>query len=235
MLEAKNIHKYYLSGKDRIHVLKDVSLSIAPGEITAILGPSGAGKSTLLHILGGLDRPTSGEVVFERKRLGDLAESELSFIRNSKIGFVFQFYHLLPEFSVLENVMMPALIGRQPPVTSRQSREKALEILEVVGLKNRIAHLPSQLSGGEQQRVAIARALINEPKLLLCDEPTGNLDSENGRQICQLLKNLNQEKGMTIAMVTHNLDVAGLAFKVYNIHDGRLQAGPLGAGREGLK
>lgn len=227
MLEAKKINKYYTNGKERLHVLKDVGLKISSGEIVSILGPSGAGKSTLLHILGGLDMPQSGEILFEGRVLKDLSESELSVVRNEAIGFVFQFYHLLPEFTVLENVMMPAIISQtahsHKAAGRRELSKTALGLLEELGLLQRIKHLPAQLSGGEQQRVAIARALMNSPKLLLCDEPTGNLDSENGRQICQLLKKLNQEKKMTIVLVTHNLDVAGLALKVYNINDGQLQ------------
>lgn len=221
-LEARNINKYYTNGKEGLHVLKDVSLKITRGEIISVLGPSGAGKSTLLHILGGLDTPASGEILFEGKAFKNLSESELSSVRNEAVGFVFQFYHLMPEFTVLENVMMPALIGRRSPVSGRRSQEKALELLREVGLSHRIKHFPGQLSGGEQQRVAIARALMNMPKLLLCDEPTGNLDSENGRQICQLLKKLNLERKMTIVLVTHNLEVAGFGFKVYNMVDGKL-------------
>lgn len=221
MIEAKNIHKYYTNGKERLHVLKDVSLKITRGEIISVLGPSGAGKSTLLHILGGLDTPTSGEILFEGKALKNLSESELSSVRNEAVGFVFQFYHLMPEFTVLENVMMPALIS--PLAYGRRELSKtAMGLLEDLGLKNRIKYFPGQLSGGEQQRVAIARALMNMPKLLLCDEPTGNLDSENGKQICQLLKKLNQERKMTIVLVTHNLEVAGFGFKVYNMVDGKL-------------
>lgn len=220
MLEASDIHKYYSNGKEGLHVLKGVSLKVMEGEIVAIVGPSGAGKSTLLHILGGLDKPTKGEVLFEGKSLRQALDKELSCIRNEQIGFVFQFYHLMAEFNALENVLLPALIGkgRKP-----QDRCKmAADLLEAAGLGKRAGHLPSELSGGEQQRVAIARALINEPKLLLCDEPTGNLDSENGKQICQLLKSLNKEKKMTMVMVTHNLDVAHMASKVYNLIDGKL-------------
>ena len=225
ILEAKNINKYYSVGKNRLHVLKDVSLGIKGSETVAIVGPSGAGKSTLLHILGGLDNPTGGEVMLDGRSLRGLAESGLSVIRNSIVGFVFQFYHLLPEFNVLENVMMPVLIkgGKERSQRLRSQRQEALGLLEELGLTARSGHLPAQLSGGEQQRVAIARALINEPRLLLCDEPTGNLDSENGRQICQLLLRVNREKGMAIVIVTHNLDVAKLMSKVYNIIDGRLQ------------
>lgn len=223
MIEARDIHKYYINGKEKLHVLKGVTLKISPGEIVAIVGPSGAGKSTLLHILGGLDKPAKGEVFFEEKSLKHLSDAQVSGIRNKAIGFVFQFYHLLPEFNVLENVMLPALISRAPSLSPSAAKAHAEELLGEVGLKNRINHVPAQLSGGEQQRVALARALINEPKLLLCDEPTGNLDSETGKQICHLLKGLNQEKHMTLVIVTHNLEVAGLASKVYTIIDGRLQ------------
>ncbi|OGX26954.1 MAG: hypothetical protein A3J51_06135 [Omnitrophica WOR_2 bacterium RIFCSPHIGHO2_02_FULL_45_21] len=223
LLEARNINKYYTNGKQGLHVLKDVSLKIDIGEIISVLGPSGAGKSTLLHILGGLDTPTSGEVLFEGKAFKNLSESELSSVRNEAVGFVFQFYHLMPEFTILENVMMPALIGLRPPASGLRPEEKALELLKEVGLSHRTRHFPGQLSGGEQQRVAIARALMNMPKLLLCDEPTGNLDSENGKQICQLLKKLNQERKMTIVLVTHNLEVAGFGFKVYNMADGSIR------------
>ncbi len=221
MLEAGDIHKYYSNGKERLHVLKGVSLKVSEADIVAIVGPSGAGKSTLLHILGGLDKPTKGEVLFEGKPFTQVSDKGLSAIRNEQIGFVFQFYHLMPEFNALENVLLPALISRRHKIEDK--RQKAAGLLASVGLGRRITHLPSELSGGEQQRVAIARALMNEPKLLLCDEPTGNLDSENGKQICQLLKSLNKEKKMTMVMVTHNIDVAGMASKVYNIKDGKLE------------
>lgn len=223
LLEARNVNKYYTNGKERLHVLKDVRLKIVRGEVISVLGPSGAGKSTLLHILGGLDTPTSGEILFEGKAFKNLSQSELSRVRNEAVGFVFQFYHLMPEFTVLENVMMPALIGLRPQASGPRPQEKALGLLKEVGLSHRIRYFPGQLSGGEQQRVAIARALMNMPKLLLCDEPTGNLDSENGKQICQLLKKLNQERKMTIVLVTHNLEVAGFGFKVYNIVDGLIR------------
>lgn len=222
ILEAKKINKYYSSGKVELHVLNDINLNIAEKEIVAIVGPSGAGKSTLLHILGGLDSPSTGDVLFEGRLLSDLSDIELSLIRNKSIGFVFQFYHLLPEFSVLENVMMPAIISHKA-ARPQGHKLKATELLENVGLIGRMRHFPSQLSGGEQQRVAIARALINEPKLLLCDEPTGNLDSENGAQICELLKKLNRQNDMTVVLVTHNLDVANISSKRYNIINGNLQ------------
>ncbi len=222
LLQAKGVNKYYSNGKERLHILKDVGLGIAQGEIAAILGPSGAGKSTLLHILGGLDGPESGKVFFEGQDISSFSDRESADFRNKAVGFVFQFYHLLPEFNVLENVMMPVLISRQLSVFSFQLKDKAKELLKEVGLGHRLKHLPSQLSGGEQQRAAIARALINEPKVLLCDEPTGNLDSENSKQIIQALKRLNREKKMTIVMVTHNLELADFASKVYHIKDGKL-------------
>ena len=223
MLEARDIHKYYSNGKEKLSVLKGVTLKISEGEIAAIVGPSGAGKSTLLHILGGLDKPTTGEVFFEGKSLRHVSESWLCGKRNRSIGFVFQFYHLLPEFSALENVMLPAIISRRPSLERHALEQAARILLAEVGLRHRVTHLPAQLSGGEQQRVALARALINGPKLLLCDEPTGNLDSENGKQICQLLKNLNSEKKATIVIVTHNTEVASLASKIYKIKDGKLE------------
>ena len=222
LFQAKGVHKYYSNGKDRLHILKDVSLSIAQGEIAAILGPSGAGKSTLLHILGGLDSPESGKVFFEGQDISSFSDRESADFRNKAVGFVFQFYHLLPEFNVLENVMMPGLIRDSWLVARDSLYDRAGELIKEVGLSHRLRHLPSQLSGGEQQRAAIARALINEPKILLCDEPTGNLDSENSKQIIQTLKRLNREKKMTIVMVTHNLDLADFASKVYHIRDGKL-------------
>lgn len=222
MLEAKNIHKTYLSEGKELGVLKGVDLRIAEGEFAAIVGPSGAGKSTLLHILGGLDAPTRGEVILGEDEIYSLDDQALSLIRNSKIGFVFQFYHLLPEFTVLENVMMPALINRKPKTDNLKPKTDALFLLESVGLKDRITHFPSQLSGGERQRVAIARGLINSPQLLLCDEPTGNLDSKSGEDILSLIKNINAQKRMSIVLVTHNLELAKLAQRVYHLKDGLL-------------
>ena len=222
LLEAKNLRKVYYSGNKQLEVLKGVNLSIDKGKFVAIVGPSGAGKSTLLHILGGLDTPTQGEVIFAQKNIYGLNDAELSRIRNERIGFVFQFYHLLSEFTVLENVSLPALINGdlQPPATDAQ--KKALELLEEVGLNERIKHFPSQLSGGEQQRVAIARALINKPGLLLCDEPTGNLDSKNSDEIIALVKKVNLQNQMAIVLVTHNAELAKTAQIVYHLRDGVL-------------
>ena len=222
MLEAKNIHKVYYSGNKQLEVLKGVNLSIDKGKFVAIVGPSGAGKSTLLHILGGLDIPTKGEVVFEQKDIYNLNDAQLSRIRNERIGFVFQFYHLLSEFTVLENVSMPALISSQSTVHSPQLKGQAVELLKEVGLSDRLIHFPNQLSGGEKQRVAIARALINKPGLLLCDEPTGNLDSKTSDEIVALVKRISLENQMTVVLVTHNAELAKAAQIIYHLRDGVL-------------
>jgi len=222
MLEAKNLRKVYYNGNKQLEVLKGVNLSIDKGKFVAIVGPSGAGKSTLLHILGGLDMPTEGEVIFGQENIYNLRDAQLSRIRNEKIGFVFQFYHLLSEFTVLENVSMPALINDDLQSAVCDSRKNASELLEEVGLKERIKHFPSQLSGGEQQRVAIARALINKPSLLLCDEPTGNLDSKNSDEIIALVKKINLENQMAVVLVTHNAELAKTAQVVYHLRDGVL-------------
>lgn len=234
MLEAKGIHKVYHNGNKQVHVLKGVDLKIEEGRFVVILGPSGAGKSTLLHILGGLDSPTKGKVVFEGSDMYRLNDQDISRIRNRRIGFVFQFYHLLSEFTVLENVLMPALINSGDrgqgaclslPVRQaggRQAGDRALELLNQVGLGERLTHFPSQLSAGERQRVAIVRALINRPGLLLCDEPTGNLDSKTGEEIASLIKKINQERRMAVILVTHNTELAKIADSVYHLRDGVL-------------
>lgn len=199
-------------------MLKGIDLSIKKNELLAIQGPSGAGKSTLLHILGGLDRPTAGEVFFDGLNLYNLSENERALFRNQKIGFIFQFYHLLPEFNALENVLLPSLIK------SWQERKKmandAKSLLDSLGLSGRMHHRPNQLSGGEQQRIAIARALINKPQLLLCDEPTGNLDSENGQKILNLLKEINGQGKTTVILVTHDKDISKIADRVIYLKDG---------------
>ena len=222
LLEATNLHKVYHNGNKQLKVLKGIDLSIDKGKFVAIVGPSGAGKSTLLHILGGLDMPTRGEVIFEQRDIYHLSDVELSKVGNESIGFVFQFYHLLSEFTVLENVLMPALISYGLRVMSYELRKRALELLENVGLSQRLTHFPNQLSGGEQQRVAIARALINRPSLLLCDEPTGNLDSQAGEEIISLVKKINLENQMTIILVTHNAELAKVAESMYHLRDGVL-------------
>jgi len=219
LLEAKNIHKVYNDGKRDLPVLKGVNLEIEEGAFIAIVGPSGAGKSTLLHILGGLDSPTQGEVVLGQEDIYKLSDVELSRIRNERIGFVFQFYHLLGELTVLENVLMPAWIRAK---ASGDINARALKLIAQVNLTERLTHLPAQLSGGEKQRVAIARGLMNKPSLLFCDEPTGNLDSKTGTEIIALIKKASREDKMTVVLVTHNVELTKIADKVYHLKDGVL-------------
>jgi len=223
MLKADNIHKIYKDGKRELHVLKGVSMELRKDDVIAIVGPSGAGKSTLLHILGGIDKPSSGKVFLDSSDFYSLDDIKRAKFRNQKIGFVFQFYHLLPDFTALENVMLPALIKIQESGGKRQEVKNRAEILlEDVGLGKRMHHRPSELSGGEQQRVAIARALVNNPKALLCDEPTGNLDSEMGLEILNILFNLNKKNKMAIVIVTHDKEIARRAGKTIEMKDGVL-------------
>jgi lipoprotein-releasing system ATP-binding protein len=220
ILEATNIWKEYRSGQsDALHVLKGLDLEIRNGELVAIVGPSGSGKSTLLHILGGLDKPTEGRIVVEGDDLLKMSEERLSRFRNESLGFVFQFHHLLPEFSALENVCMPALIqGRK----LKEVSERGSGLLREVGLEARIQHKPSELSGGEQQRVAVARALMNNPKIILADEPSGNLDEENGHILHKLLVQLCVDKDLTFVIATHNPDLTKRAHRVLKLSDGKL-------------
>jgi ABC-type lipoprotein export system ATPase subunit len=220
LIKAENLHKVYRDGKRSLSVLKGIDIFLDSGSISAIIGPSGAGKSTLLHILGGLDRPTEGKVFFDDIDLYGITDSRLSLIRNKRIGFIFQFYHLLAEFTALENVIIPGLIGSLDG--KKSLLDKAKELLGYVGLKERINHKPSELSGGEAQRVAIARALINEPEIVFCDEPTGNLDSENSEIILRLIRDLNKNKKQTFLIVTHNEKAIGFAEKILHIKDGLL-------------
>ena len=220
LLEAVDLKKSYRMGRRALEVLRGVSLIIHAGDLAVIVGPSGAGKSTLLHLLGGLDRPTSGEVRFDGKNLSRLREKEASRIRNRAFGFVFQFYYLVPELTALENVMLPAWVGKSG--SGQAARERALHLLEQVGLSGRVGHLPTELSGGEQQRVAIARALMNRPKVIFCDEPTGNLDSATGESILQLLLKLNREEGTTLVVVTHEPSITKVARHVHSLKDGQL-------------
>jgi ABC-type lipoprotein export system ATPase subunit len=219
ILEAENLHKVYKSGKIEVAALRGIRLKIKKSEILCIIGPSGAGKSTLLHLLGGLDEPTEGRVLFEGKDLYGRPEDQRAKIRNQRVGFVFQLYHLLAEFSALENVMLPALMNAASFV---QAQERAKGLLNLVGLENRFAHKPAQLSGGQQQRVAIARTLINDPDIVFCDEPTGNLDSQMGGQIIELLGNLNQEQGKTLVIVSHEERIAKMADRIVHIQDGKV-------------
>ncbi len=219
MIEARALRKIYKNGAKELEVLKGIDLKVGKSEVLAVLGPSGAGKSTLLHLLGGLDSPTAGEVMIDGTDIYALGDRERAKIRNRKIGFVFQFYHLLPEFDALENVMLPLLIKGG---NGKDLRDKGAGLLRSVGLGERMAHRPGQLSGGEQQRVAIARALINEPELLLCDEPTGNLDSESGNNVIDLLWELNKSRKMTLMIVTHDAQIAKAAQRVLHIRDGKI-------------
>ena len=230
MLESRNLHKVYNHGKKDIRVLKGIDLKVSAGSFVVVAGPSGAGKSTLLNILGGIDSPSEGKVFFEGEDIYSLSDVALSRKRNERIGFVFQFYHLLPEFTVLENVLMPAWInlGYKKAMLEDASgggslRKKASGLLVMAGLEARLGHFPSQLSGGEQQRVAIVRALMNNPRLLLCDEPTGNLDSVSGEAVISLIKKINRQENMTVVMVTHNLELARIADTVYYLKDGLLR------------
>jgi ABC-type lipoprotein export system ATPase subunit len=219
MLEARNLHKIYNHGAEKLHVLKGIELKIDKEKFIAILGPSGAGKTTLLHLLGGLDHPSDGKVLFDGKEIYTLPDNQLADLRNRRIGFIFQFYHLLPEFNALENVLLPGLIKKE----KRDIKHDAKVLLELVGLKDRMKYFPNRLSGGEQQRLAIARALINQPDLLFCDEPTGNLDSTTGRKIIELVKQLNRMRQMTVVLVTHNQEIAEFADQLFYLKDGLLQ------------
>ncbi len=223
-LELKNISKAYEipSGEGRVTVLKDISLRISQGESIAIVGPSGSGKSTLLNIIGALDRPTSGSVTLAGKNLAELTDSELSKVRNQDIGFVFQLHHLLPQCTVLENVLIPTIpLGLNDEEENVKIRAK--ELLEKVGLEQHFYHFPAQLSGGELQRVAVVRALINTPKLVLADEPTGSLDRESSENLGQLLVRLNKNEGLALIVVTHSIELARLMDKVYTLRDGKLE------------
>jgi lipoprotein-releasing system ATP-binding protein len=222
LLSARGLAKTYTLGKRSLEVLRGVTLDVARGEFLALRGASGAGKSTLLHLIGGLDTPNAGEIHFDGQNLGAFSASELTHFRNHRVGFVFQAYHLLPELNALENVCLPARMARTP-VSRAGARGR--DLLTWVGLEDRMEHKPYELSGGEQQRVAIARALINEPELLLADEPTGNLDSHTGGEIIELLKQLRAEKQTTLVIATHDANVAAHAERVVELVDGQINTG----------
>ena len=225
MIQAQNLKKSFLfgAGGKIIEVLKGIDLTILSGEMLAIEGASGAGKSTLLHILGTLDRPTGGKVFFQGEDLFARSNAELAELRNRHVGFVFQFHHLLPEFSALENTMMPGLIQG---LSARRAGKEAENILAQLGLGDRLHHKPGQLSGGEQQRVAVARALMVRPEIILADEPTGNLDTHTGDEVHQLLERINREQGITIVIVTHNPLLAARMNRRVRLADGWLQERP---------
>jgi len=225
ILKAQNVHKSYRMGATRVKVLKGADLSVREGEFVAVIGASGSGKSTFLHILGALDRPNEGVISFDSRDLNRMRAGELNRFRNEMVGFVFQFYHLLDELNVLENVYLPAMVscGLTGWLGTRQAaKTRARELLETMGLQERMRHKPYQLSGGERQRVAIGRALMNKPRLLLADEPTGNLDSATGNGILKVFEQLN-EAGQTIVMVTHDERVAQRAGRVITLADGRVK------------
>ena len=224
LLVAKSVHKTYLLGKRSLEVLRGVDVELQRGEFLALRGASGAGKSTLLHLLGGLDTPNRGEIWLAGRNLARLSSRELAQLRNEEVAFIFQAYYLLPELDALENVCLPARMARTP---AAEAEAKARGLLERVGLKDRIEHKPYELSGGEQQRVAIARALINEPDILLADEPTGNLDSHTGQDIIELLCSLRTEKQTTLVMATHDAQLAARAPRVIELVDGQLANGEM--------
>ena len=221
ILACEAVCKNYYDGQLNVQVLDNLTLQVEKGRSIGIVGASGSGKSTLLHILGGLDKPTSGRVSLMGQDLSQLSQKQLSGLRNQYLGFVYQFHHLLPEFSALENVMMPLLIGKRP---KEQARERALLMLEKVGLKDRVLHRPGELSGGERQRAAIARALVTDPACLLADEPTGNLDRKNALNILDMMMELKQELGTALVVVTHDDEMAARFDRVLNMTDGALLA-----------
>jgi len=218
IIQVEQVTKVYGNGAKQVEVLKGIDLTFERAETAAIVGASGVGKTTLLHILGTLDRPTSGKVRYEEQDVFVLNERELARFRNREIGFVFQFHHLLPEFTALENTMMPCLIQGIP---TREALQRAETMLTLVGLKTRLTHKPGELSGGEQQRVAVARALVLEPKVLLADEPTGNLDTKTGESVLDLLQELNRVKRVTLIVVTHNLTLANRLSRQIQLLDGK--------------
>ena len=220
VVDAKDITKVYQMGEIEVHALRGLSVQIAPGEVVSIMGPSGSGKSTLMNILGCLDRPTSGEYSLNGESVADLTDDQLADIRNRGVGFVFQSFNLLPRATALVNVELPM---RYAELNGRNRKEVAKQALEAVGLGDRIRHRPNELSGGQLQRVAIARALVNDPAIIMADEPTGNLDSKSGDEIMSLLRNLNQERGTTLIVVTHDPEIAALTDRIISLRDGRIE------------
>ena len=219
MIELHKVWRLYRMGRETINALAGINLKVSEGEFISIVGPSGSGKSTLLNIIGGLDSPTTGSIEVDGQDLSKASDNELSSYRNKKVGFVFQTFNLQPTYSALENVALPLVFAKVP---LKKRNQIAGEVAKTVGLSGRLKHTPSQLSGGERQRVAIARALINNPKILLADEPTGNLDSKTSEQIMGLLTSLNKEKGITLILVTHDLKTAGHAGRMIQMLDGQI-------------
>ncbi|OOR99948.1 lipoprotein releasing system, ATP-binding protein [Haemophilus paracuniculus] len=222
LLRCEKISKFYQEGEQAVQVLKEVSFAMQAGELVAIVGSSGSGKSTLLHTLGGLDQPSQGEVFIKGQSLQKLSSNQLAQLRNQNLGFVYQFHHLMADFTALENVMMPMLIGSH---NKGEARDRAEKMLQAVGLSHRISHRPSALSGGERQRVAIARALVNNPALVLADEPTGNLDQKTTESIFELIQQLNREQNIAFLLVTHDLKLADKLSRRLIMQDGVLREG----------
>jgi lipoprotein-releasing system ATP-binding protein len=219
LLRAEGLTKIFTGRVEEVVVFRNLSLEVRRGEMVAVVGASGSGKSTLLHLLGGLDAPSAGSVILEQFDIAKFTELDLARLRNGKIGFVFQFHHLLPEFTALENVMMPLLVGG---LAKQEARERALDLLGRVGLAARVAHRPGELSGGERQRVAVARALVTKPTLLLADEPTGNLDQRTGAEVSELIRHLHETEHLTSVIVTHNEQLAATCDRVLHLRDGHL-------------
>ena len=221
MIIANNVSKTYSQAGNILRVLRNVSIEVGKGEVMAIVGPSGAGKSTLLHILGGLDKPNEGSVTFEEQDIYQMPDAKRAAWRNSKVGFVFQSYYLIPELTALENVILPVMVKNNSRKTS-QIEDMGVKLLESVGLRERVMHRSSQLSGGEQQRVAIARALVNAPEVLFCDEPTGNLDSASGQKVMDILLSLNASNNQSVVIVTHDERISARVSRVVRIKDGQI-------------
>jgi putative ABC transport system ATP-binding protein len=218
LIKVENLSKVYGSGESKVIAVNDVDFSINEGEFISLLGTSGSGKSTLLHMLGAMDKPTSGKIYFKDKAINKIKEKELYKFRLNKIGFIFQTFNLIPSLTVLENVMLPMTLNK---VSKKRAKERALELIELVDLSSRINHIPAKLSGGQKQRVAIARSLANNPEIIFADEPTGNLDSKNGEKVMEILIELNK-KGHTILMVTHNEDLAKRTTRIIEMKDGKI-------------
>jgi putative ABC transport system ATP-binding protein len=220
MIRCIDVRKVYRQGKNEITALDGVSLDIARGEFAVIMGPSGSGKSTLLHLIGGLDRPTSGELLVDQRLVGQMADDQVTLFRRTRIGFIFQFFNLLPTLTALENVALPVVLDGR---SKEEAEQRAKMLLDKVGLENRKDHLPEEMSGGEIQRIAVARALAFDPPILLADEPTGNLDSKTGESILSLLRQINRDAGCTIVMVTHSQEAAGYGDRTIFFRDGKIE------------
>jgi putative ABC transport system ATP-binding protein len=217
ILKVENLNKIYGKGDNKVEALKNINLSVNKGEFVAIVGASGSGKSTLLHLLGGLDRPTSGKVVIDRESIYDYKEEKLAIFRRRKIGFIFQFFNLIPVLDLEENIALPALLDNE-----KIDKNYLNEIIEILGLSDRKSHLPSELSGGQQQRVSIGRALLNKPSIILADEPTGNLDSKNSKEVIELLKFTARKYNQTLILITHDVNIASMADRAITIQDGEI-------------